>query len=307
MTDTIDIGELGETDWPALTELCRRALPLDEWTEALIRRRMEEEPNYQPAFQIGAWAGDRLVGAILGGTRGSGEGRVGAIRLVAVDAKQRRQGIGSRMLGELERRLKADGVEVARVGGTAPSYFWPGIDIRYTPAFCLFHKHGYRRFDDAVNMDVDLASRDWNTDADEARLREQGFAFRRLEPADRTEFGAWLTEWWSPPWHFEGIGTYGNDPISTFVATRDGRICAFASYNATAFPGGFGPTGTEPPLQGRGLGRILFFRCMADLKAQGHRISEVCWTGPIAFYARIVGAQMSRVFYFMEKRLEMEA
>jgi len=56
-------------------------------------------------------------------------------------------------------------------------------------------------------------------------------------------------------------------------------------------------------VQGRGLGRILLFRCMDDLKQMGHEKAEICWTGPISFYARTAGAVMSRIFWSMEKQL----
>jgi len=122
-------------------------------------------------------------------------------------------------------------------------------------------------------------------------------------PGDREQFGAWLRDHWSAVWHYEALSSYANDPISTFVALADGRICAFASYNTTTFEHVFGPTGTEPALQGRGLGRVLFLRCMRDLRDMGHQSAEICWVGPIAFYARVADAWISRTFWFLEKEL----
>jgi hypothetical protein len=42
---------------------------------------------------------------------------------------------------------------------------------------------------------------------------------------------------------------------------------------------------------------------MRDLKEQGHRSAEICWVGPIAFYARVAGAWINRTFWFLEKEL----
>lgn len=298
----MDIRSVTEADLPALLELCRQTLPLDTFSLPVLRSRVMEEPNRNPAYQLSAWEDDRLAGVLLGGTREGDHGTFGALRMFAVAPTFQRQGIASKLLGELETRLRRDGAPTLRAGNTAPNYIWPGVDVRYTPAFCFLQKHGFERAADAVNMDVDLQARDWSTAELEARL-DATFAVRRLEPTDREQFGAWLQQWWGAGWRAEALASYGNEPISTFVATQDGRICAFASYNVAALEGGFGPTGTEPPLQGRGLGRILLFRCMDDLKQMGLGKAEICWTGPISFYARTAGAVMSRIFWSMEKRL----
>ena len=299
----METRELVEADLPALLDLCQRALPLDQFSLRLLRRRVLLEPDHNPAYQLSLWDGGRLVGAMLGGTRETVTGPVGALRLFAIDPEYRRRGLASRLLMELEGRLRAAGLTRLRVGNIAPSYFWPGLDVRYTPAFCLLQRHGFQRTGEAIDMDVDLLAHDWDTSPLEARLAEDGYTVRRLLPDDHEAFAAWLDRVWSPVWQWEALSTYENEPISTFVALKDGRICAFASYNAAAFENGFGPTGTEPELQGRGLGRVLFHRCMHDLRLQGYRTCEIIWTGPIAFYARVADAVISRVFWFLEKEL----
>jgi mycothiol synthase len=295
--------ELTEADLPALLDLCQRTLPYDSFNLPLLRRRVWEEPHHTPAYQITAWDGDHLAGAMLGGIRETPEGMGAWIRLFTVDVPYRRQGLGGALLAELEGRLRDAAYKRLRVGNSAPNYLWPGLDVRYTPAFCFLQKHGFERTGEAVNMLVDLHARSWDTSADEERLAAEGFAFRRLTPADGEEFAAWLTQQWNPTWLAEGLSSYANNPISTFVATYQGRICAFASYNVAIFDNGFGPTGTEVALRGRGLGRILFYRCMEDMRQLGHATAEVCWVGPIAFYAKVADAWIHRVFWWMEKSL----
>lgn len=295
--------ELAEADLPVLLDLCQRTLPYDSFNLPLLRRRAWEEPHHTPDYQITAWDGDRLAGVMLGGVRETPEGMGAWIRLFTVDFPYRRQGLASALLAKLEGRLRAAGYKRLRVGNSAPNYFWPGLDVRYTPALCFLQKHGFERTGDAINMLVDLHARSWDTSAEEARLTAEGFAFRRLTPADGEEFAAWLTQHWNPTWLAEGLSSYANSPISTFIATYQGRICAFASYNVAVFDNGFGPTGTEEALRGRGLGRILFYRCMEDMRQLGHATAEVCWVGPIAFYARVADAWIHRVFWWMEKSL----
>ena len=205
---------------------------------------------------------------MLCGLRGDGADRHGVLRLFAVDATFRRRGYATLLLTEIEERMHQRGVDRLTIGG-APDYFWPGLDVRYTPAFCWLERHGWRRTSDAVNMRVELQPHDWTTAAHEARLEGDGFTVRRLAPEDRDAFSAWLATTWNSAWQYEALLSYTNDPISTFVAMHDNTIIAFATYGITPYMYGFGPTGTEPTLQGRGIGRVLFFRCMQDLKDDG--------------------------------------
>lgn len=299
----MELRELSEAELPALLALCETALPFDRWSPAILRRRVLDEPNHNPHYQLAMRQDERLIGVILGGIRQTPEGPAAWVRLIAIAAGYRRQGLASQLLAEIEHRLRADGLTRLRVGNSTPSYFWPGLDLRYTPAVCFFERHGFQRYGDAINMQVDLGARDWDTAAAEARLTREEIAIRRLRPDDHAAFSAWLAQQWNPVWQYEALSTYANDPVSTFVATLGGRIRAFASYNAAALEDGFGPTGTELELRGRGIGRILFYHCMQDLKTLGYQTAEICWVGPIAFYARVADAWISRSFWFLEKGL----
>jgi mycothiol synthase len=299
----MQLREIAENDLPALLDLCRQTLPFDPMSAAALRQRTLDEPNHNPRYQLGLWDGGALVGTILGGTRQSAEGTAAWVRLIAVDQHHQRRGYGTRLLREIETRLRDDGITRLLVGNSTPNFFFPGVDLRYTPALCMFMKHGFQRYADAINMLVDLESRDWSTAEEEARLAGQGYAFRRLQREDRAAFSDWLEQQWNPGWQHEGLTSYGNDPISTFVATHDGRICAFATYNVAGLDPSFGPTGTEEALRGQGIGRVLFFRCMQDLKQLGNRTAEIIWVGPIAFYARVAGAWINRTFWHMQKEI----
>ena len=303
----MEIRHLTTEDLPALLDLCQRALPFDAYTLPLLRRRIFGDPEFAPELQLAAFEGDRLAGAMLGVRRARDEGYGGALSLFAVDPPFRRQGLATRLLRELEDRLRADGARSVVVGGAAPNYFWPGLDLRYTPAFCLLERNSYVVTDSGrVNMLVELPTRDWDTGEEEARLAADGFEIRRLEERDRDAFAAYLSANWSRWWHDEGMNGYENDPVSVHIALRAGQICAFAAYNVEAFTGGFGPTGTDAALRGKGIGRVLFHRCMHDLQAQGVAGCEVCWVGPVSFYARVADAWIHRSFYGMGKKLEGE-
>lgn len=80
---TIRIRGLHEDDLPALLNLCRHPLTFDVFSLSLLRRRVLEEPLRNPAYQLTAWDGERLAGAMLGGVRQVGEERVAWLRLFA--------------------------------------------------------------------------------------------------------------------------------------------------------------------------------------------------------------------------------
>ncbi|ACZ41327.1 GCN5-related N-acetyltransferase [Thermobaculum terrenum ATCC BAA-798] len=300
----MELRELRECDLLDLLDLCSRTLPLDKFSINLLKHRIFQEPEHRPEYQLSLWDGDKLVSVMLGGVRTSEEGPAPAIRLFATDPAYQRRGYATQLLKELINRIQADGMKTLRVGGSAPIYFWPGVDVRYTPAICFLIKHGFQIADvRCFNMEVDLLSRDWDTSADEDRLAREGFVFRRLSLDDREEFSKWLLDVWGSTWQCEALATYQNEPISTHIALRDGRICAFASYGGTAFENGFGPTGTEEQLRGKGIGRILFYRCMRDLRMLGHEKCEVIWVGPIPFYAKVADAKINRVFWVLGKQI----
>jgi GNAT superfamily N-acetyltransferase len=307
----MELRELSEADLPALLDLCRRTLPLDSFSLPLLHRRILGEPDRSPAYQLCLWDGAQLAAVLLGGTRQLGDRPAlfhrarpeGVLQLFAVEPAYWRRGLATQLLGALEVRMRDDGIGWLRVGNFAPNYFWPGIDVRYTPGLCFLLSRGFNRKGDALNMEVDLLARDWDTSADEARLAAAGFEIRRLLPSDRARFDEWLGAVWGPIWQWEGISTYANDPVSTFVALKDGQICAFASYNTSSFPHLFGPTGTAEQQRWQGLGRVLLYRCLREMRDLGFERAEIGWVGPIQFYARTAGAVINRVFFWLEKEL----
>lgn len=297
------VEELHSSEIPSLLELCVRALPLDTFSDDLFRARLLNEPNFEQGHRLCIRDGKQIAGAMLSGVRGEGETRSAVVSLFAVRPEYRRQGVALALLSETEARVCSDGLRSLRVGKAAPIYFWPGVDVRYTPALCLLEKHGYQRNGDAVNMQVDFHAASWDTQDAEARLASEGYEFRRLRPEDRSLLSDWLQQTWGETWAHEALCSYANDPISTWIAVQGERIRSFASYNVTGFANGFGPTGTEEACRGKGLGRILFNRCMLDLRALGYQTCEVCWVGPISFYARVADAWIHRVFWSLEKSL----
>lgn len=286
----------------ALLALCRRNLPLDTFTSDLVHRRVFGDPRFDHELSVGIVDEERLIGAAVGVVRAMPDGaRHGWIKLLAVDTSHRRCGIGTMLLDELERRFRERGAVQIDTAG-APYYLWPGVDVRYTPACCLFERAGYTLRRCNVNMLVELDASLTDVAADPARLEREGVVLAR---ADRETFPRVLEfirgQW--PLWAEEVPIAMANEPPSLFYAQRDGRVVGFAAYDAAMFDGTFGPTGTDPAVRGQGLGVLLLKACLADMKARGYERCEIAWVGPVGFYADKTGAIIHRVFREYHKPL----
>lgn len=292
---------LTPADLPALARLCAAALrdPVDRPT---LERLVLAEPDPVPAYQLALWAGDDLIGVALGSVRRKDDQVFGGLRLLAVHPAQRRRGLGTQLLAELEQRMAADGLTELRVGGIAPNYLYPGLDVRDTPAYCLFTRRGYTRVSEAINMLVDLHARDWAAELAATTLRD-GWDVRRARPDERATVVAWVAANWSAGWAWEANYAFETNEPPIFLAMREGQIGGFACHSVSGLPGTFGPTGTDPALQGRGLGRALLLACLADLRARGYAQCEIGWVGPVGFYARAADATINRVCWQLSKAL----
>ena len=202
---------------------------------------------------------------------------------------------------DAEQQRQAGAVESC-LGGNAPCYVWPGIDVRYTSAIALAESCGYAPCGDAFNLDVDLSRARIDTRSDEKRLSEAGVSVRHLTAHDLPRFSAWAEEQWGPEWAWEATRALRLDGAGCYVATRGDAFVAFAAYGC-ARPSWFGPMGTVRSERKQGLGAVLLRRCLADARAGGMSHYLIAWAGPQEFYRRTVGAVASSSFRLYRKAL----
>ena len=134
------IRSMNSTDYPAafrLWEECR--LPLGESdTAAEIDRFLSRNPD----TCLVAVRDDRLIGTVLGGF----DGRRGLIHHLAVHPGFQRQGVGRRLMGEVENRFRDLGVVKISL--------WIRNDNRSVTAF--YHRLGYDLRTDIVTMSKEM-------------------------------------------------------------------------------------------------------------------------------------------------------
>ena len=271
-------------------------MPLDSFSrellaEKLFERRRPEEFSWDVYI---AQHGSRLVGFLQSATRPAmNKAWVG---LFAVDEALRRQGIASALLNHARAVWPVGTTEVEALA-IPGNYLLPGLDPRYTEALCFLERCGFERFKDCVNLIADL-SHAFETTAEQRRLAAAGIEVRRARAADEPLLDAYFEEQFGADWRFEASLAMRNDPPALHLALQDGRIIAFSAHSTQNREWGFfGPMGTAPAARGHGLGRVLLWHCLNDMRDAGHRTSVIPWVGPIAFYQQWAGCRVERVFW----------
>ena len=293
-------------DAPSLKRIASAALRFDRPDAADLVDLLW--PQETPHLAVVAEVDGDVVGFAFGSLGRTHTGALrGHINIFAVDPAAWRRGYGNALLAELEERLVAAGAaaEKLMIGGATFRFAWPGIDVRYTAASCLAEARGYRQYQPAMNMTVELdaAARAGRlaTEDDEARLAGHGVTVRRLDKADTEKISPWL-ESWGGTWRQELLSTLDRPSgAGAYLAVlRDGepdaQYVGFAGYGVSR-PDCFGPMGTASELRKLGIGRVLLRRCLADVRTAGYETAQITWVEPVAFYSRTVDAFVERMFW----------
>jgi GNAT superfamily N-acetyltransferase len=299
----MDITTITREDLTALSDFCNQNIEHDQFTPQLIEDKTLGDPHFDPESVLVGREKNRIVAFMPGLWKEKGGRLTGWIKWFAVDKARRREGFGSLLLDELENRFRQRGVEEIRVSDCAPNYLQPGVDPRNTEAVAFLLKKGYVKTGDFFHMDVRLAGLDLDTQEAERTLGEEGFSFGRLESGDRPGFMDFLG---GDPREdaYRVDKCYQQQPISCHVALRDDEIVAYAQYDVDR-PGWFGAMRTaEKFRRAKGLGTILFKRCLADMRRLGYDKALIGWVAPLYFYAKVVDARVCRTMWLLTKRLE---
>lgn len=302
MTNTI--RQYHDKDFDKVLALCQNTYKFDSFTKELLHEKIYEDPFFNSESIWVAEEGTTIVGFLMGTCRMDIRGvNYGYVKLMAVSEIHQRKGIARKMYEFLENELRLRKVDVMRLGDVPMNYFMPGIDPRYTPALCFAMRLGFNRFMDTSNLVVNLSDREWSDEKKIIALKLDDIEVCRATIEDKDELMEFVAEEWKL-WQFELTMAYKSDPIAIHVAKLKGKIKAFSAHSANnkGLPW-FGPMGTHPDLRGKGMGKVLLYRCLEDLKVLGYKTAIIPWVGPIDFYSHHAGAVVERVFWRYEKKL----
>ena len=122
-------------------------------------------------------------------------------------------------------------------------------------------------------------------------LRRAGVLLRRAQPWELTKIREFVAENFQPSWADEITHGLARQPVTVFVALREGRLVGFAAYECTRRDF-FGPTGVIESERGRGVGRALLVASLWGLRELGYAYAIIGGVGPAEFYERAVGARL---------------
>jgi GNAT superfamily N-acetyltransferase len=134
----------------------------------------------------------------------------------------------------------------------------------------------------------DLLVRLYDLPDEGGRLPDDVNVRRALAP-ERRRVVDWVGNAFFPNWASECEVAFSAHPISTWIATRDGRLVGFACADATA-KGFFGPTGVDESERGQGIGEALLMAALRGMREAGYAYAIIGGAGPVGFYQKRLDA-----------------
>lgn len=298
MDERVDVRETTAQDLAGVARLCEDELILDRDAGALPGVLMRRQH-----IGVVASRGALLIGTCWGSVRHvDGHGPEGFVDLLVVGRDHRLQGVGRRLLAEVENQLASVGCATVRLAGHPPHFAWPGVDIHYTPAICFAEDLGYARGQCVVNMEVDLGRAPLDTQVEEDRLSRRGIQVRRAVPDDFESLQGALVHTWGPEWAAESASAVCHPRAGVYVALHEGRCVGFCAYGVNR-PHEVGPMGTEPDMRKSGIGGVLLKKCLTAQRDLGLATADLEWVGPLSSASRGLGATIGRAFWQYEKKI----
>ena len=120
-------------------------------------------------------------------------------------------------------------------------------------------------------------------------LRRGGVVVRRARPWELWPVREFVAEHFGKGWGDEVSVGLMRQPVTVFVALREGRPVGFAAYECSR-KNFFGPMGVVESERGRGLGRALLLASLRGLRELGYAYAVIGGVGPAEFYERAAGA-----------------
>lgn len=115
------------------------------------------------------------------------------------------------------------------------------------------------------------------------KLKEEGILIKRAMSPNITEICDFIKETFSQNWADETLKAILNQPSSCYIAVKDKKVVGFGCYDSTA-KGFFGPTGVDPSMQGKGVGKALLIKCLISMHEFGYGYAVIGGAGPTKFY-----------------------
>jgi len=295
-----------DSDIDGLLMLWNNSMKYDILSPEILEEKIWDDPDFDPSLCFVVEHRTRIIALMMAVCRPENKPKLSYIKMCAVLPEFQKKGIGGRLLEEIEKRLVARGIESIRICESAPNYLNPGLDARYTGAMVFFERHGYKRFNETWNLEVDLSKKNEKAKKAGAQKKVKDIKLGRAQKSDLKLVADLLEKEKMGSWLPEVKNGFANSPVSIFVARKDDKVMAFAGYDCNnKNTGWFGPMLTDSTMRRAGIGGLLLHKCLDEFKKQGKHLATIPWVGPIGFYVKNANAAIARVFYRYEKKINL--
>ena len=317
--DEYIIRPYNKEDEASLLALWNQVMPFDPISPMVFRTKVLMDLNFNPqgllVTQVGDEANGPLVGFVLSLLRqtpqfldGLEEDR-GWITAFGVHAEHRRRGVGRRLFKAAGDYLRAHGRRRVLISPYTPNYFTPGVDVNaYPEAMAFLKREGWRVQSQPISMQADLNGFiiPEKVRSLEHSLAQQGVVIRPVEAADLVELFPFIQRHFGWDWvrfaqdYLLELFGRGADDIVFLVAVLDGEVVGYCQQRRERF----GPFGVAPEMRNHGLGRILLFKCLAEMASRAFHCAWFLWTDEDAarLYS-LAGFRKARQFAILERLL----
>jgi len=217
----------------------------------------------------------------------------GSIPLILVDPGHQRRGIGTGLLEEAVRQIRAGAASSVTAGSGGAVYIWPGVPRDLPAAVGFFASRGWRHTHDTLDLVADLAGyrlppgaagRAGRSDVT-ITLAARGdlAAVHTFEAATFPSWAHWFAT--ARPEHVLLARTRSGAIAGALLLEGPGADTVFAPMLGPA-AGTIGCVGVAPSLHGQGIGTALVVRASQILSQAGVRACHIGWTNRESFYRR---------------------
>jgi GNAT superfamily N-acetyltransferase len=264
---------------------------LREITDAALPGEDLSEDELSSVAEIGAVlaVADGSGAAVVlppGTRRAAGSDPAAAVVLLAVVPGAQGRGTGRQLLeAAAEWAFAGQGASSLWAGASdAPGpRLWPGVDVSWTRALCLFETAGYQ---DAGTV-LDLAC-----PATYRASPPPGVTVTRVLEDSDAAAARRVTTATTPG--LAGDVARAVEHGSCLLATDRGRPVGVGCHSVNRV-GWIGPVLVAGTDRRRGIGASLLSSLCTDLRAAGRPEAPISWAWPMVFYARTAGASVYRV------------
>jgi GNAT superfamily N-acetyltransferase len=295
-----------ENDVIALWNLC---LPRDEITLNTFRRKVILDSNFDSRGCFVAVARKKTVGFLLSLCRrypyfdvGMESGR-GWITVFFVHPDWRRQDIATTLVERAERFLAQEGVKEVHVSDYTPNYFIPGIDLdAYADAHEFLRSRGYVKDQNVYSMGRSLIDFSIPSEMTERfhQLESSGFMVTVFKPRFTLLLLEFLRKNYPGDLFRVALERLRENPEcdEILIALKDDKVIGFSHFMDEHF----GPFGIDEAYGGRGLGPMLYYNTVEQMRKKGKHNLWLAWTTGRAkdFYYK-VGLKVLRRHEIMRK------